>query len=383
VRALLTLLDPRDRGPAARAVLQNWLAFQREFAWRPEAAVEVLDGLEDAASLASRWRGAAPARVAERLAATGGVGVPFPSPLYPARLRELRDPPPLLWVRGSPEALAGPCIALVGSRAPSVYGRHVARSVADALARLGVVIVSGLARGIDGEAHEAALAAGGRTVAFQACGPDLVYPQAHVELAGRIAAGGAVVSELPPGVGPRKPHFPLRNRLISGVSRALIVVEARARSGSLVTARHAADQNVEVLAVPGPIYAPTSEGTNRLLRDGAAPLLEIDDALAAAGIEVRTHPAAAPAPGPVDLPARVREALESAPRDRDELADRLGCAPGDLAAALLELEVAGRVATDPSDGRLRWLGRVPGARSSASRRGLSSSSRSRKPGGES
>lgn len=378
----LTLLDPRDPASSARIVLQNWLAFQREFAWRPQAASAVLDGLNDAACLAARWRGSAPDTLVERLAVAGGVGVPLPSSLYPARLRELPDPPPLLWVRGAPEALAGPCIALVGPRAPSVYGRHVARSVAAALARLGVVIVSGLARGIDAEAHEAALEAGGRTVAFQACGPDRVYPEVHRGLADRIAASGAVVSELPAGVAPRKHHFPLRNRLISGCSRALVVVEARARSGSLVTARHAADQNVAVLAVPGPIYAATSEGTNRLIRDGAAPLLEIDDVLEAAGLEVRTAP-----PGPETerggLERRVCAALEEAPLDRDELARRLGCTPGELAPALLELEVAGRVAADPSDGRLRSLGRVPGVGPLPPRRGLSSASRSRTPGGDS
>lgn len=377
-----TLLDPRDASPPARAVLQNWLAFQREFAWRPELAGEFLAGLSDAAALAERWRGPAPAGAAERLAEFGGVGVPFPSSAYPASLRELRDPPALLWVHGSPSALSAPCVALVGPRAPSVYGRHVARSVADALARLGVVIVSGLARGIDAEAHEAALAAGGRTLAFQACGPDRVYPKGHRDLAERIAAQGAVVSELPVGVPPLKPHFPLRNRLISGISRALVVVEARSRSGSLVTARHAADQNVEVLAVPGPIYAATSEGTNRLIRDGATPLLEIDDVLAAAGIEVVRVPPQE-RPDPAGLESRVRAALEDAPHDRDELAERLGCSPAALASALLDLEVVGDIATDPADGRLRWLGRVRGVGPLAPRRGLSSSSRSRRRQGDS
>jgi len=254
--------------------------------------------------------------------------------------------------------------------------------VAAALARLGVVIVSGLARGIDAEAHEAALDVGGRTVAFQACGADRVYPEAHRGLAERIAGSGAVVSELPPGIGPRKHHFPLRNRLISGCSRALVVVEARARSGSLVSARHAADQNVAVLAVPGPIYAATSEGTNRLIRDGAAPLLEIDDVLEAAGLDVRSVPAGVQAERG-GLEERVRAALEEAPRDRDELARRLGCTARELAVAVLELEVAGRVAADPADGRLRWLGHVPGASPSPPRRGLSSASRSRTPGGDS
>ena len=376
------VLDPCDPDPAARVLLQQWLSFQAEFAWRPQAAAERLAGLDDLAALKDRWQGSVPAPgVLERLAEVGGVGIPQPSPGYPAALRELRDPPPLLWVRGTPEALRGPCVALVGPRAPSVYGRHVARTVAAALASLGVVIVSGLARGIDAEAHEGALAAGGRTIAFQACGPDQTYPRAHRDLADRIAASGAVVSELPVGVPPLKPHFPLRNRLISGISRALVVVEARTRSGSLVTARHAADQNVPLLAVPGPIHAPTSAGTNALIRDGAAPLLEVADVLAAAGLEAVPPSAETVTLG--ELANRVRGALEQAPLDRGELVDTLGCAPGELAPVLLELEVAGRVATDPADGRLRWLGSAPGAGAPRPSRGLSSESRSRRPGGDS
>ena len=189
-------------------------------------------------------------------------------------------------------ALAAPCVAIVGPRAPTAYGRVVARALARALASAGLVVVSGLARGVDAEAHEGALDAGGRTIAFQACGPERVYPAEHRRLAARIAASGAVVSELPPGTPPRAPHFPLRNRLISGLSLAVVVVEAREQSGTLVTARHAAEQGVDVLAVPGPIDAPTSRGTNRLLRDGAKPLLDVRDVLDAIGIRVQP-PAAA------------------------------------------------------------------------------------------
>ena len=379
-------LDPRRA--SSRALLRAWLDFQREFAWRPQRALEVLDGVGSAAELPGRWPGRAPVAEARRLAEIGGFGVPFPSARYPARLRQLADPPPLLWLRGTADAFDGPCVAFVGPRAPSEYGRHVARSVAAALARLGVVIVSGLARGIDAEAHEAALGAGGRTIAFQACGPDRVYPSAHARLAERIAAAGAVVSELPLGAPPLKPHFPLRNRLISGISRALVVVEARARSGSLVTARHAADQGVPVLAVPGPIVAPTSEGTNRLIQDGAMPLLSVDDVLDAAGLEAaRPHTRRAKAAAPdarVDgLAGRVRTALLERARDRDELAAHLGCEARVLAPVLLELEVAGRIAVEPLDGRLRWLGAVPGASAGSRRRGLSSASGSRRPGGDS
>jgi DNA processing protein len=261
-------------------------------------------------------------------------------------------------VRGEPEALAGPCVAVVGARAATLYGLDVARRLAGALASAGVVIVSGLARGIDAAAHEAALAAGGRTVALLACGPDLVYPPEHRRLAERIAERGAVASELPPGAPPRKVHFPLRNRLISGLSRAVVVVEARARSGSLVTARHALDQGIEVLAVPGPVTAATSEGTNALLRDGAAPALSPADVLAAAGLAAAcAQTPGSPAPGAaLAAPASaILAALRQRPATRDELGRRLALAPGALSVALLELELAGRVAED-RDGRLRALG---------------------------
>jgi DNA processing protein len=345
------LLDPGDPAPAARAELTAWLALQRELAWRPREAAE---RLAQAAGLDVDRR--APDDPALPLLARLGVrGLPLLSPRYPERLRRLGDPAPLLWVQGDPGALAGPCVAIVGPRAATHYGRGVARALARALAGAGLVVVSGLARGVDAEAHEGALEAGGRTVAFQACGPDLVYPAAHRGLAARIAESGAVVSELPPGTPPLPPHFPLRNRLISGVSLAVVAVEARERSGTLVTVRHAAEQGVEVLAVPGPIDAPTSRGTNRLLRDGAKPLLDVRDVLSAIGMRVRP-----PAPRPrvstglSPLAREVLAALVDAPADRDGLCRRLARRPAELASALLELELGERV-EEGRDGRLRPL----------------------------
>jgi DNA processing protein len=348
------LLDPNDPAPGARARLSAWLAFQRELAWRPRQAAERLE--RDPGAWADALGGPEDPALSA-LARLGLRGLPLPSPRYPARLRRLVDPAPLLWVQGDLTALAGPCVAIVGPRAPTAYGRTVARALARALASAGVVVVSGLARGVDAEAHEGALEAGGRTVAFQACGPDLVYPADHRGLAARIAASGALVSELPPGTPPLAPHFPLRNRLISGLSLAVVAVEARERSGTLVTVRHAAEQGVEVLAVPGPIDAPTSRGTNRLLRDGARPLLDVRDVLAAIGVEVELAPprdAGAPAPGLSALAAAVLAALAEAPSDRDGLCRRLARGPAELAAALLELELGERIAED-RDGRLRPL----------------------------
>jgi DNA processing protein len=349
------LLDPSDPAPAARAETATWLALQRDLAFRPREAAALLGA--DRAAVLARYRGAAPGDALAKLAACGARGVPLGSPLYPPRLARLADPAPLLWVRGDPAALRAPAVAIVGPRAPSRYGLLVARSLARSLAAAGLTIVSGLARGIDAEAHAGALEASGRTVAFQACGPDLVYPAGHRALAGRIAASGAVVSELPLGTPPRAPHFPLRNRLISGASLAVVAVEARERSGTLVTVRHAAEQGVEVLAVPGPIDAATSRGTNRLLRDGAKLLLDVRDVLDAIGIEAMPPPPPEPATEceRAQLSALARAVLAElagSPASRDALGRRLARSPDALAPALLELELAGRIAED-RDGRLR------------------------------
>ena len=352
------VLDPGDARPAARAAVLEWLCLQRSHALRPvEAATRLREGWSPAALSASRPEACPSAGRLEAdrrlLAETGVRLLPLTSRSYPARFAHLSDAPPLLGVRGDPRALAGPCVAVVGARAATVYGLEMARRLAFGLATAGVVVVSGLARGIDAAAHGAALEAGGRTVAFLACGPEGVYPAAHRLLAARIAASGAVVSELPPATPPRRVHFPLRNRLISGLSRAVVVVEARVRSGSLVTARHALDQGTEVLAVPGPVTAATSEGTNALLRDGAAPALCVEDVLRAAGLEPRAVAAPATPELAASEPAsRILAALERQPATRDELARALALSPAALAVELLPLELGGHVAED-RDGRLR------------------------------
>ena len=349
---MLDLLDPSDAAPAARAEVAAWLAFQEEHAFRPrEAAALLARGAE--AALAP-YRGARRDGPLALLARHGVRGVPLGSRHYPPRLAALPDPAPLLWVRGDPAVLRAASVAIVGPRAPSRYGRLVARSLARALAAAGLAVVSGLARGVDGEAHEGALEAGGRTLAFAACGPEIVYPAAHRTLAARIAEGGAVATEMPPGTPPRAPYFPLRNRLISGASLAVVAVEARERGGTLVTIRHAAEQGVEVLAVPGPIDAPTSRGTNRLIRDGARPLLDVRDVFDAIGAVPASPPPAphAPAAHLSPLARTALAALAEGPASRDALGRRLAAPPAVLAPALLELELADRIAED-RDGRLR------------------------------
>jgi DNA processing protein len=194
-------------------------------------------------------------------------------------------------------------------------------------------------------------------LAFSACGPERIYPAQHRLLASQICERGAIVTEMPPGTAPRPAYFPLRNRLIAGLAELVVVVEARARSGSLVTARRALDQGGEVMAVPGPITAATSQGPNLLLRDGAAPVLGAGDVLQALGMEppaVAGSSGAAPAPGPDRRGRAVLARLEREPASRDDLARALGCSIQQLAVVLMELELAGRIRLD-RDGRLRAL----------------------------
>jgi DNA processing protein len=261
---------------------------------------------------------------------------------YPPLLDQLYDPPPQLYLRGeaSSELLARPAVAVVGARSCSAYGAEVARTLGRELAAAGVVIVSGLARGIDGEAHRGALDAQGPTVAVLGCGIDRDYPRSHADLARRIAEAGLIVSEYPPGVEPAPWRFPARNRVIAGLSLATVVVEARERSGALITADFALELGREVFAVPGEITAARSVGTNNLLRQGAAPLLGVDDVLEALGIER----AAPPPPTPVSPAAEaVLRVLADEPSGADEVARASGRASAEVAAVLVELELAGLV----------------------------------------
>ncbi len=354
------ILDPADLRPASKSALGDWLAFQRALGLKPQAAVELLRRhRHPALALAAAGLSASFDRNAEiaTLLRVGAVGVPLHSDAYPARLASISDSAPLLLVRGDVRVLSELSVAIVGARAATVYGKQVARGLAADLAREGVVIVSGLARGIDAEAHRGALEAGGRTVAFQACGIDRIYPREHRALADKIAENGAVVTELPLGEPPRRPYFPLRNRLISGLSAAVVIVEARERSGSLTTANHAANQGRDVFAVPGPITAPTSVGTNRLIRDGAYVMLGPDEICNELGLSraLRSRPRVA-----CDLSGLSREILTEladAPASRDELARRLGREPVAFALELVELELANRIAED-RDGRLQVVSRL-------------------------
>jgi DNA processing protein len=263
-------------------------------------------------------------------------------PAFPPLLRELHDPPPGLFLRGSAEAglLAQPAVAIVGARACSSYGAQVARLLGRELAGAGLVVVSGLARGVDGEAHRGALEAGGATVAVLGCGIDRDYPAVHAQLARGICETGLVVSEYAPGVEPAPWRFPARNRIIAGLSSATVIVEARERSGALITADFTLEAGREVFAVPGEITSALAAGTNALLRLGATPLTRAEDVLEAFGIEpVRLEPADLGGAAKAVLTALARQ-----PADADELGQATGLHAAALATALAELELAGAVA---------------------------------------
>ena len=214
----------------------------------------------------------------DRAATAGAATVGWSDPTYPPLLAAIIDPPPVLWIRGQVAAFEPPAVAIVGSRAGSSYALAVAERLGADLTARGVVVVSGLARGVDSAAHRGALTAGA-TIAVLGSGPDVIYPKEHENLARDIAATGLVLSELAPGTPPQPQFFPMRNRIISGLSRAVVVVEAGERSGSLITARSALEQGRDVLAVPGSILSARNRGGHALLRDGAKIVESADDIL--------------------------------------------------------------------------------------------------------
>lgn len=263
---------------------------------------------------------------------------------YPARLREIDSPPPVVYVWGSMMPADQWAVAVVGTRAVTPYGRAVTQEIAFQLAVNGVTVVSGLARGIDSLAHKAALKANGRTLAVLGSGLDNIYPPEHRGLAEDIAGQGAVLSDYPLGTAPEAGNFPPRNRLISGLSLAIVVVEAGDRSGALITAEFGADQGREVFAVPGDITNAKSRGTNRLIRDGAHPLLDVDDVLQALNLEAAVRREAVQQALPEDRTERMLlEALSADPVHIDELQVEMGRPISEITASLALLELKGYV----------------------------------------
>ena len=297
---------------------------------------------------------AAPREAARRLeplrlleeAERGGVRVVTPADEdYPDGLLDLHDPPLALYVRGvAPlaEPPTGPKgVAVVGSRQANPYGLAQAESLSRELASRGLRVLSGLARGVDGAAHRGSLSGGGPTLAVLGCGLDVEYPREHRRLRQQIEACGAVVSEYPAGTGPEPWHFPARNRILAALAGAVVVVQAARRSGALITADLAMELGREVLAIPGPLGWPQSEGCLQLLAEGAALVRSAQDVLDALG--VFTSPAPAPPPRPEGPPRAVLEALGCEGAPVDAVVERTGLAPGQVASLLVRLEVEGRV----------------------------------------
>lgn len=281
------------------------------------------------------------------MAEMGASLVPITAEAYPPALRETQDPPPLLVVEGNLLAGDEAAVAIVGTRKCTPYGRQVARRIAYDLAARGITVVSGMALGIDGEAHQGALEVGGRTVAVLGCGLDVTYPRQHEELRGRIAASGAVVSELPFGTQPSREQFPRRNRIISGLSKGVVVVEAPAGSGALITARFAGEHGRDVFAVPGDVTRPESTGCNDLIRDGATLIRSAEDVLESLSfslefrVEQRQRDDRA-----ANLPpdeASVHEALGTEARTVDDVVATSGLDAGKVMSALMMLEIKGLV----------------------------------------
>jgi DNA processing protein len=291
--------------------------------------------------------------IALKVAALRQSAITLTDDAYPPLLRHIVDPPLTLFFRGDPSLLARPGLAIVGSRRASTYAINVAELLARQLAPAGLTIVSGLALGVDGAAHTAALDAGGTTVAVLGTGTDVVYPRGNRRLFARIAEHGLIVSEFPPGAPPRPEHFPIRNRIISGLSYGAVIVEATSRSGSLITARMAAEQGREVFAVPGSIFSAGSEGTHRLIQYGAKLVHDADDVLHEMPNHVMAMLRTAPPeePPPESPLAEVLAALNRDEADHiDAVAGRLGRTPAAVAQALLQLELDG------------WIRAMPGAR---------------------
>ncbi|MEW6020066.1 MAG: DNA-processing protein DprA [Pseudomonadota bacterium] len=293
----------------------------------------------------------------ERLGKSGVEMLALGEPDYPGCLTLMHDPPPALFIRRPHDAerlsalLSEPCVAIVGSRRPDRYGLDAAGRFARELAAAGAIVVSGMAAGIDSAAHRGALERGGRTIAVLGCGPDVVYPARNRRLYREILETGLVVSEYPPGAEPRTWRFPARNRIIAGLSRGVLVVQAAEGSGALITADFCLEQGKEIWALPGSVYSPLSTGPHGLLRNGAAPASQPRDILEDLGIDPgQTAAPASQTPIPSGLSTYERlilEALEERPAHPDDIAAKAGLDGKDTAAALVLLELRGLARQEP------------------------------------
>ncbi len=321
-----------------------WEASVKDLSGAPGIGDEGPEGLVRRRSLLN------PEQEIDRLQSLGINFVCYTDPDYPENLREIYDPPPVIFLKGLLKSADNLGIAVVGARKASPYGLVVAEKLAKDLAAVGVTIISGMARGIDSAAHKGALAGGGRTIAVLGCGVDIVYPRENRRLMDEIIDRGAVISEFPPGTAPEPWRFPVRNRIISGLSRGTVVVEAAERSGALITADFALDQNRDVMAVPGNVVNILSRGTHRLIKQGARLVEGAGDVLDELGVE-KLFPVQETAGESRLKMSKEEEALYSLlsldPVALDELIDRSGFLPQKVMAALMYLEIKGLVRQMP------------------------------------
>jgi DNA processing protein len=344
--AWLTLLDTPQLGRGTARRLLAALGSPQAVVAAPASTLRELAGPAIAEALRAQDSSALVARTVAWLeSAPGRDVVPLGDPTYPPLLLEAADPPLLLYIQGRAELLHSPALAVVGSRNPTPQGRENARAFAAALSEAGFTIVSGLALGIDAAAHEGGLAGRGSTIAVVGTGLDRVYPRSHLALAHRIAEGGLLLSEFALGTPPLAQNFPMRNRIIAALARGTLVVEAALQSGSLITARLAAEAGREVFAVPGSIHSPLARGCHALIQQGAKLVLGAQDVLD----ELRppaARAAAAPPP-PAETADPLLDAMGFDPIGLDALSARTGWAAAELNARLLDLELDGRVARLP------------------------------------
>jgi DNA processing protein len=347
----------------------GWTALRERLGAHAGDIAAVLDGVRRSPALdeaARAWlRRPDETRLAEDLAWLASPGhrlLCCTDADFPPLLEQIAQPPAALFVAGDAGLLLHPQVAIVGARGATAGGLAQARRFAGALVQAGFTVTSGMADGVDGAAHTAALDADGPTIAVVGTGPDRVYPRKHQALAQAIVSRGALVSEFPPGTAPRADHFPRRNRLIAGLSLGTLVIEAGLKSGSLITARLAGEQGREVFALPGSVHNPLARGCHRLIREGVRLVeepAELVEALAPAaralGVELaarlaETSPPDAPRPGPAD-PAqdRLHQALGHDPATLDELVTRTGLAPAVLVSMLLMLELEGQIESLPGN----------------------------------
>jgi DNA processing protein len=325
-----------------------------------------LVGSDKAYVWAEACRGKDPKEILKGLKQRGINVIKPEDPRFPEMLRSIYDPPALMFMVGREIPDGVPAVAVVGSRKASSYGRWVAETIGSELARDGIIVVSGAAYGVDAHAHLGSLKEGGFTIAVLGCGIDIYYPRQHAGLLRRIARDGCLISEYPPGDGPLPWHFPHRNRIIAGISHAVVVVEASARSGALITADMALEEGREVMAVPGPIGNPLSEGTNTLIQKGAKLVMGVNDICEELpfdrGLKRSRSIKDAQDNNGVEnaspLESRCLELLQGGPHGLDWLAANTGTPPGELLATITSMSFKGWVAEEPG-GAYRLLAKYP------------------------